>query len=203
MIQRLGGQAIEFRNPVRGVPGIGEQTPALAQHVGVEPDQPLAQADILFVVAEIAERRSTQLVRCAVLMNQPADLVRVTNEVGRELRGDQEIDRPAVALTEIDEPPGGRVRKDFVLRVPLERDADELSEIPAGRQLARQLPHVGFRAAVHERHLRLADYDRDVQPYGAAGARPGTGESYHVACLKLITSPSSTMYSLPSRRSSP
>ena len=133
---------------------------ALAEHLGVEPDQRVAQPDVLLVVAEVAVRRAAQLVGGAVLVNQPGDLVRVADEVGRELRGDHEIDRPPVALAEIEQPPGRGVGQDLFLRIPLERHAHELGVVAARVQLAHQLTDVHLGAAVHERHLRFTDDDR-------------------------------------------
>ena len=115
---------------------------------------------------------AAQLVRRAVLVNQPRDLVRMAHEVGRELRRDHEIDRLAVALAQVEQPPGRGVRQDLVLRIPLERDADQLGVVAARAQLAHQLAHVDLGAAVHERHLRLADDDRIGPTESECGVRP-------------------------------
>ena len=72
---------------------------------------------------------------------------------------DDEIDRAAVALAQIEQPPRRGVRQDLLLRIPLERHADELGLVAARAQLAHQLADVDLGAAVHERHLRFADDD--------------------------------------------
>ena len=71
-----------------------------------------------------------------------------------------QIDRPAVALAEIEQPPGGGVREDLGLRVPLERHADELGLVPVRAELTDELADVKLGAALDERHLRFADDDR-------------------------------------------
>ena len=57
--------------------------------------------------------------------------------------------------------PGCGVRQDFVLRVPLERDADQLRLMPALAQLAHELADVHLRAAMHERHLGFTNDDAE------------------------------------------
>ena len=104
-------------------------------------------------------------------MDQPRDLVRVPDEVGRKLRGDHQIDRPAVAFAQIEQPPRRGVRQDFFLRVPLERDADELGLVAARAQLPHELANVDLGAAVHERHLRFADEHSLERPFGRSGRR--------------------------------
>ena len=91
-------------------------------------------------------------------MNEPGDLVVVPGEVGRELRADDQIDRPAVALGEVQQPPGGGVREDFFLRIPLEGQRDALDQVAGGPQLLDERAHVHLGAAVDERHLRFADH---------------------------------------------
>ena len=161
MVERLGRQAVELRQPLRGVARVGEDRPALAEHLGVELDQAVAQPDVRLDVAEVAVLGAAQLVRGAVLMDQPRDLARMAHEVGRKLRGDHQIDRLPVALAQIEQPPRRGVRQDLVLRIPLERHADELRLVPALAQLPHQLPHVHLGAAVHERHLGFADDDAE------------------------------------------
>ena len=120
-------------------------------------------------------------------MEQPGDLVRVTDEVRRKLRGDDEIDAFAVGLAEIDHAPGGGLREQFFLRVPLERHRHAFGAVATAAQFVDEAADVQLGATVHERHLRLAHGDR----------------SDHVANRKLMMSPSWTTYSLPSSRTSP
>ena len=51
------------------------------------------------------------------------------------------------------------MREDFLLRIPLERNADELGLIPVRAQLLMQRANVVLGAAMHERNLYLADDD--------------------------------------------
>ena len=140
-----------------------------------------------FGVRELAVRRAAEIVDRPVLMEEPGDLVRMADEIGRELRRDDRIDPLAVRLGQIDQPPRGGLRQQLVFRIPLERNRHALGAVAAARQLVDQAAHVQLRAAVHERHLRLADEH---------GLR-------HVANRKLMMSPSCTTYSLPSSRTSP
>src|SRR5207249_5122356 len=100
---------------------------------------------------------------------------------------DHEIDRFAVALREVDHPPCRGLRQQLLLRIPLERNRRALGSESPPAQLADEAADVQFGAAVHQRHLRLADQHR----------------SDHVANRKLMMSPSCTTYSLPSSRTSP
>ena len=161
MVERLGRQAVELGQPLRGVARVREDRPALAEHLGVELDQAVPEPHVRLDVAEVAVFGSAQLVRRSILMDQPRDFPRMANEVRRKLRGDHQIDRLAVALAEIEESPRRGVRKDLVLRVPLEGNADQLCLMPALAQLTNELPHVHLGAAVDERHLGLTDHDAE------------------------------------------
>ncbi len=97
-------------------------------------------------------------------MNEPRNLVGMADEIRRKLRADDEVDRLAVGLAQIDQPPRGRMREDLLLRIPLERNADELGLISVGAQLLVQRANVVLGAAVHERNLDLADDDAADMP---------------------------------------
>ena len=126
----------------------------------------VAERDVALGVIELAVRRAAQIVGGAVLMEQPGDLVRMAGEVGRELRGDDAVDRLAVALGQIDHPPRGGVREELVLRIPLERQSTRARRgSRARRSSSTSSRDVQLGAAVHERHLRFADHDRiDMRP---------------------------------------
>ena len=96
------------------------------EHLPIEIDERLTNPDVFVFVREIAVLRSGELVGGPVLMDQPRDFVRVADEIRGELRADDEVDRFAVALAQVDEAPGRGMREDFALRIPFERDADEL-----------------------------------------------------------------------------
>jgi hypothetical protein len=52
------------------------------------------------------------------------------------------------------------VGKDFLLRVPLERDTDELGQVTAFPELTDELTDMNFGPTVDERNLSLANEDR-------------------------------------------
>ena len=111
MVERLGDQAVVLRQPRRGVARVAEQPLRFGQHLGVQPDQPIAQPDVGFGVGELAERGAAQIVNRAVLVEQPGHLVRMADEVGRKLGRDHRVDRLVVGLRQIDEPPERRLRE--------------------------------------------------------------------------------------------
>ena len=160
VVQRRDVEAVVAAGARGGVGRVGEPPLALTEHRGVERDQPLAHRDVVFDVEEVAVARAGQLVRRAVLMDEPHDLVRVTHEVGRKLRRDHEVDRPPVALAEIEQPPRRGVRENLLLGIPLEGNADELGVVPGVTQLADQLTNVKLGPALHEGHLRFAHENR-------------------------------------------
>ena len=159
MIQRLGVQAIVAGEPVGGVLRVGEEPPALAQHLAIERDQPIAEPDVALDVVEVAVDRARELVAGAVLVDQPRHLVRMADEVGRELGADGQVDPGPVALAQVEEPPRRGVGQDLVLRVPLEGDADELRLVAVQPELPHQLPDVVLGAPLDERDLGFTDDD--------------------------------------------
>ena len=138
---------------------LANSAPALAEHLAIERDQPIAQPDVAFDVVEIAVDRPGQLVAGPVLVDQPRHLVRVADEIRRELGPDGQVDAGAVALAEVEEPPRRGVGQDLVLRIPLEGDADQLGLVAVQAELPDQLPDVVFGAALDERHLGFTDDD--------------------------------------------
>ena len=94
-----------------------------------------------------------QIVDGAVLMEQPRHLVRMTDEIRRELRRDHGVDALAVRLGQIDEPPRGRLREQLLLRVPLERNRHPLGAIAVPAQFVDQPANVQLGAAVNEGDL--------------------------------------------------
>jgi len=159
MIERRRWQAVVLFEPRRYRPSDRVDRVTLAEHGRVEAYQVVAQPDILFGVTEIAVGRAAQFVGGPVLMHQPGHFPWMAGEVGRKLRGDHHVDRPAVALAQIQQAPRGRVRQDLVLRIPLEGDADQLGEMAAVPQFAHELAHENLGAAVHERNLRFENED--------------------------------------------
>ena len=85
---------------------------------------------------ELAELGAVEVPRLAELVQQPHDLARMAHGVRRELRRDHRVDRPAVRLLEIEQPPEERLRQHALAGIPLERHGDELGLVPARRAAA-------------------------------------------------------------------
>jgi hypothetical protein len=121
--------------------------------------RPSTQRDVEFLVRVVRIGRVGQLVGGAVLMHQPAHLARMAHEVGRKLGGDDQVHRPAIALAQVEQTPGGGVRQQFVLRVPLEGHRHAIGlEAPAA-QFIDELLDEQFGAPADERNLSFADKD--------------------------------------------
>src|SRR5262249_7430082 len=142
MVQRLGRDSVVLLHSARRVRSVRKHPAALAERFRVEPDERVAESDVALVVTEVAVDRAAWRRRRAGLVNQPRRLARRAREVGRKLRRDDEVDRPSVALAEIQQAPCGGMRQDLLLRIPLERDADELRLVSARDELAQQLADV-------------------------------------------------------------
>jgi hypothetical protein len=108
-------------------------------------------------MGEFAVRRTQEVVDRPILVEEPRDLVWMAHEVGRELRRDDRIDRQAIRLSEIDETPRRRLRQELALRVPLEGQRHLFGSIAVASELLDEASNMELRAAVDERHLRLAD----------------------------------------------
>ena len=202
MIQRLGGQAVVAGQTIRRVPRVAEHVAALAEHPAVQLHQRLPQADVLLDMGEVGVGRAAQLVGGTVLVDEPRHLARVAREVGRELRADREVDRLPVALAQVEQPPRRGVRQDLGLRVPLERHAHPLGAVAVRPQLLESSP-TWYSAPPSTKGTCASQTTMVRTAIGRRRSATGHRAPDHVACLKLITSPSRTTYSLPSSRSSP
>ena len=159
MVEGLGLDSVEPREPVGGVLRVREDLPRLSESRAVRLGDQLAPARVLGRGGEVALGRAEAVVRLAELVDQPDDLVLVPHEIGRELHRDHEIDALSVRLRHVEKPPRERGRQDLRARVPLERKTHELGLVPEGRELAHEAFRVALRAAGRERHLRGADED--------------------------------------------
>ncbi len=83
------------------------------------------------------------------------------------------IGRPLLSLRSM-QTPGGGVRQNFVLRVPLEGHADELGVVPLALKFVDERAHVILGAATDERHLGFADQNRAQGRADAITWRDGT-----------------------------
>jgi hypothetical protein len=171
MVQRLCRHAVEPLQPARGVLRVGKHPAAFAEHLRVELDQPLAQADVGFVMLEVAVRSAAQLVGGTMLMDDPGDLARMACEVGREPGGDQQVDRPRVARRQVEHPPGGGLRQQLRLRLRPERQRHLLDLVAAAAQLFDQRGDVQLRPSLDERDLGVG-HDDAPDGLGPAVERP-------------------------------
>ena len=64
------------------------------------------------------------------------------------------------AFAQVQEAPGCGVRENFLLGIPLEREAHQLRQVTVLPQLIDELPDVVLRAASDERDLCFAHYHR-------------------------------------------
>ena len=166
MVERLGLDPVEPRQPVCGVLRVREDLPRLPEARAVRFGDQLAPARVLGRGGEVALGRAEAVVRLAELVDQPDDLVLVPHEVGGELHRDHEIHALPVRLRHVEKPPRERGCQDLGARVPLERKAHEFGLVSKGGDLAHEALRVTLRAAGRERHLRRADEDaRHPFPY--------------------------------------
>ena len=103
--------------------------------------------------------RPVELVGLPELMHEPDDLVRMVDQVRRELRRDHEVRRRRAAGEQIDEPPHQPALEQPLVRPRLERHADDVRLVPASPELRDQLVREDLGASAHERLLRAADGD--------------------------------------------
>src|SRR3954470_17420270 len=94
-----------------------------------------------------------------MLVNHPCDLARMPREVGWKPRRDQQIDWLPVARRQVEQPPRGRLREQFRLRLRSKRERDFLDLEAPRTKLLDQRVDVHFRPAADERYLRLGDKD--------------------------------------------
>jgi hypothetical protein len=95
-------------------------------------------------------------------VDEPDDLVRVADDVARELGRDHELDPPAVRLVEVEQPPEECLGEDAFARIPLEGNGDEVGVVPALGELGNEVVREDLDAPARERHLRAADGDSQV-----------------------------------------
>ena len=87
------------------------------------------------LLAELAENGAIEVVCLAELVHEPHDLVRMAHDVGGEFRGDEQVDRPALYVLEVEHPPDEGLGDDVLRRIPLERHSDELRFVVASAKL--------------------------------------------------------------------
>ena len=122
--------------------------------------EPLPEPHVQIDMREITVLGAAQIVRGPVLVREPDDLVRMAHEVRRELGTNDEVDGFMVALSQIQEPPCRGVRQDLFLRIPFERNGNQIGLVSRGAQTVDEPPNKRLRAAGHEGHLGFAHENR-------------------------------------------
>ena len=133
--------------------------PAFAEHLPVQFKQAPPEPDIRFGMVEVAVGCAAQLVRDAVLMDDPGDFARMAREVCGKSRRNQQINRLSVTLGQVEEPPRGRLRQEPGFRLRAERNRDSVDLMTLAPQLVNEAMDVQFGAAFDEWHLRVGDND--------------------------------------------
>src|SRR4029079_18952354 len=110
------------------------------------------------------ERGPIELVRLAELVDKPHALVRMADEIRRELRGDHHVDPAAVDFVEVDHPPEERLRENTRAGIPLEGKRDDVRLVAARAKLVDERIREDLGAAACERHLRPAHGDPHPGP---------------------------------------
>src|SRR5205823_11903612 len=114
----LGREAGRGLQPRGDVARRREDPLRLAERSALELQHLPAQGAVAGALRELAELGAVEIPRLPELMEEPDDLVRMPHGVRRELRRDDELDRPAVRLLEVEQPPEERLRQDALARIP-------------------------------------------------------------------------------------
>jgi len=98
-----------------------------------------------------------------MLVEEPGHLSGMTYEIARKFRGNHEVNRDAVALRDVQKPPGQTLAHDLGGGVPLERHVDHVHAKAAAIEVLFEFRYQDLRSPHHERSL-----------YRANGHRPHT-----------------------------
>ena len=122
-------------------------------------------------------RMIPQLVRAAVLVDQPHDLALVLHEVGGELQRDHRVHLQTVGLGDVEGPPHRHLVRELPRRVPLAGDRHELGLVAGRLQRAHERLGVGLGAAAREGRLRMEDRDPHREPGSSRSRSRATSAS--------------------------
>ena len=154
--QHLGDEPRRALQPAGDVAGGREQAARLAERDAVEILHLAAHGPVLGALGELPQRGAVELVGLPELVHEPDPLLGVAHDVRRELRRDDHVDRPPVALGEVEQAPREGLGQHLGAGIPLERDRDDLRLVPPRAQLLDQRVGEDLGAAVGEGHLRPA-----------------------------------------------
>ena len=107
--QHLGLESCRTLEPIGHVARDREQTAGLAESGAIEPVDRAHSCAVEWILAELSELASVELVGLSELVHEPDDLVRMADGVGGELRRDDQVDRAAGGVLEVEEPPQERL----------------------------------------------------------------------------------------------
>ena len=158
-VKRRALQPVVAVETIRHVAGDGEEVVALGERRRVHGPDRLPHLAVFGAVREGAVGRAVEVVGLAVLVKEPGHLARVADEEGRELGRDHEVDRGAVALRHVEQPPGQRLAHDLRHRVPLEGNGGDVGAEAPALQVGLQLGDQDLGSPGDERRLRGADED--------------------------------------------
>ena len=176
MVERLGADAVEPQQPRRDRLRVREDLARFGQPDAVDLRDDLAGPPVFGRGRQVAVRRAVLVVRLAVLVDEPHDLVGVPHGVGRKARRDDGVDRAASRFGQVQAPPG-RGSADQIEPLPLdERERHEVGLDAARDELLGQPADVPLGASPRERSLNAEHEDAPRLHRGGlqavTGARP-------------------------------
>ena len=105
----------------------------------------------------VAKGGLPEVVRLAVLVQEPSHLVFVPQIEGREFQGDHEIDLFPIDLGQIHHSARDHAFGQSRRRIPLEWDRYDVSDVPAGFECLLEGRGEQFRSSAEEGHLHGCD----------------------------------------------
>ena len=188
--------------PPGDVAGGGEDLPRLAERRLLEREHAPPQRAVLRRLGELPERRPVHVPGLAELVDEPDHLARMPHRVRRELRRDHRVDRAAVRLVEIEQPPQERLRQHALAGIPLERHRHQLGLVVARAQLLDEIVGEDLGAAALERHLRNAHGQphRPLSSSSTRRARSSTSRSSASLTMRCSANAGSTYQRIAFRR---
>jgi hypothetical protein len=168
VVERLALEPIEAHQPRGHGAGVGKDLSSLRKGSPVNLSNRFARAPVFGRRSEVAVGGAKLVVRLAVLMDEPDDLVGVQSGVARKARCDDGIHLPATGVFKVQSPPGERASNQIEAFAFDERHGHEVRLHAAPDELLGQPADVPLGAAVRERRL-----DREHEHAGSVQAEAG------------------------------